>query len=78
MEDLVREIAKEVPSLAVLVFIVYVFLKHISQSAQAMKDIHLDCHDTQAKSVAALDRFGEKMDHLADVVEERYTNGARV
>ena len=75
MEQIVVEIAKEVPSLAVLAFIVWTFIGHIKGAAKELRETHTRCHEIQGKTAAAIDRFGDKVDRLVDVVEERYTNG---
>lgn len=40
METLVSEVIKQVPSLGVLCFIVYVFLRHMEKRDAVIKEIH--------------------------------------
>lgn len=42
MEDLLHDVIKEVPSLAVLAFIVWTFVKHLVQANNALKELHSD------------------------------------
>ena len=42
MDDTITQIAKQVPSLGVLVFIVWVFLKHNEKRDDAIKSMHIE------------------------------------
>jgi hypothetical protein len=75
VEQFVVEVAKEVPSLAVLAFIVWTFIGHIKGAATELRETHTRCHEIQGKTAAAMDRFGDKVDRLVDAVEDRCTNG---
>ncbi len=100
MEKVVEALIKEVPGLAIVGFIVWVFVKYLVQSSHSVRDVHKetmermekmtdalagtakDCHANQITATRALernseslDRFGDKLGHLTDVVEARYTNG---
>lgn len=100
MEAIAEALIKEVPGLAIVGFIVWVFVKYLIQSSHSVRDVHVEtmdrmekmtttlagtareCHANQVtatraleRNSEALDRFGDKIDHLTEAVETRYTNG---
>jgi hypothetical protein len=76
LEQVVIEIAKEVPSLAVLAFIVWTFIGHIKTAATELRETHTRCHETQMETAGALGRFGEQVDRLTEAVDRKYVNGS--
>ena len=77
MDTLLVEVAKQVPALTVLAFIVWAFIRFLAQASSAMQDIHRECHSTQERATVALERNTDALDRLGGQMEEmtRYTNG---
>jgi len=55
MESLAVEVIKQVPSLGVLCFIVYVFLRHMEKRDAVIKEIHEDHLLERRETRAAVD-----------------------
>ena len=52
--DVLTEVLKQVPALAVLGYIVIQFLKHLEMRDQLLKSIGAECHDVQRQTSDAL------------------------
>lgn len=55
MENMITEIAKQVPSLGVLAFIVIVFLRHMERRDAVIKEIHAEHMLERKETRAAVD-----------------------
>lgn len=46
--------AQKAPELGVMAFMVWVFLKHLRQGDQVLRDISQGCHEVQRDAIAAI------------------------
>lgn len=72
MDDLAKEAVKQVPSLAVLCFIVWAFLKSMSRRDSAIERLHAehiaaraDCREALRDNTLALREFSTSVAKLA-------------
>jgi hypothetical protein len=83
MDQTLLEAAKQIPSLAVLVALVVLFLKHLKEISagfeRAIKDIGNDCHafqkETSERTSAALTRNTVALDRNSEALGYASKNG---
>jgi hypothetical protein len=75
-DSMIAEIAKQVPSLAVLCFVVWLFLNKLSIFVEAFKELHKEHVDAREQSRAAIrDNTSAMMEntkamsHLVEVID---------
>jgi len=82
MEEALKEAARQVPSLAVLVVLVIHFLRALDRRDSTIRAIADSCHATQASTTAAitentraLGRVGEALDAHRQVIADAVRDG---
>ena len=64
------EIARQVPSLLVMAFIVVKFLESNKERGQVLKDISDQCHDVQRRSMETIQENTKILAGLAEIVRD--------
>ena len=54
MDNITSELIRQCPTLVVLAWLVWMFLKHLSQRDQMLKDLGHDCHEVQRDAIKAI------------------------
>lgn len=67
MEEILKEAARQVPSLVVLVVLVVLFLRRMAASDETQKAIAETCHEAQRQSIRAVEVLEERS---AGVIKE--------
>lgn len=66
------DVAKQVPSLGVLVWLVVYFLRHMKEMSESTKDIASSCHDFQKELTnenhAVMNRMASTLDKNTDAL----------
>jgi hypothetical protein len=82
MEDALKEAARQIPSLAVLVVLVVYFLRALDNRDETIKAIAETCHTSQAGATAAirdntriLGMVGEALDAHRQVIADAVRDG---
>ena len=82
MDEALKEAARQVPSLAVLVVLVIYFLRALDRRDSTIKSIADSCHASQAAATAAvqentrvLGRVGEVLDAHRQVIADAVRDG---
>lgn len=69
MEKILEQVAQQVPSLAVLVVLVTVFLRRMRESDETQKSIAAECHATSKETNRAMDRNTEAFGRVSEALE---------
>jgi len=91
METFLTEVAKQVPSLGVLCFIVWIFIKHLSARDETLKEMHQEhlyareqnrvaIKDNTQAMLSSNDLIGSlkySVDDLKDVIKNKLTHNGR-
>ena len=82
LEGFVMGLLKQVPALAVLAYIVFIFLKHLAHRDEVMRKIGDGCHDVQKESHLVMREistaFGENTTAMREVTHTlREMNGLK-
>ena len=82
MEDALKEAARQVPSLTVLVVLVLYFLRALDKRDETIKAIAETCHTSQASATAAINentrvlgQVGEALDAHRQVIADAVRDG---
>ena len=82
MDEALKEAARQVPSLAVLVILVIYFLRALDRRDSTIKSIADSCHASQASATAAINentrvlgKVGEALDAHRQVIADAVRDG---
>ena len=70
MEELIAKLAAQVPSLGVLVFIVWFFLKHMTSRDEMIRDLNRDNLAARSESRQAIRDNTEVMQNNTEAINE--------
>ena len=70
MEDLIKDVIKQVPALAVLCFIVLQFLKSQTTMRTELSAISERCHEVQQSSVEATNKNTEALTAVVELAKQ--------
>jgi hypothetical protein len=59
LETLIQQVVQQIPSLAVLVALVVMFMRYMRSRDEQMADISNRCHTVQDRSITAIDKNTE-------------------
>lgn len=68
MEMLFVEVAKQVPALMVLCYIVFVFVRYLGSRDQTLKEIGESCHMVQQKSIDVMQEVNRSIGEMTATI----------
>jgi len=84
MEAFLTEVAKQVPSLGVLCFIVWIFIKHLDKRSETMNEMHREHLYAREQSKTAIQdntqamrQNSEAVGELRHVIQQKLTSNEK-
>jgi hypothetical protein len=84
MENFLTEVAKQVPSLGVLCFIVWIFIKHLDKRAETLTEMHKEhlyareqSREAVQDNTRAMQENSEVISELKSVIQNKLTSNGK-